>query len=409
MTTSLTLPEKNAWRLRARSLTWAALCTLVVAASGCVSGRDFLDKITPAMFKAEENLPAPADGIVLTNGTISKEASLKPGTPEYRLAGAKRLFQDKKYADAERVFHRLARNGKTSPLVAEEALYYEAESQYWQQNYRDAKGTYTKLLKNYRASGRFHDQATRRMFDIANYWLDDTRQQMRAYDENSWFVMPVSTVSFTKKKPLTDTEGHALQALEEVRLNDIKGPLGEKSLWYIATVKFYRRDFHDADYYYSQLYENYPNSELASKAIKQAIICKRMITGGPSYDGQPVEEARKLIDVAARAYPELSHGKDKFLEQQLVAISTHQADRDFNIAKFYERIGHPGSAYFYYELVRRRYPNSEHADKAVERMREIRDRAQQMPEQPQTMEPQPPGPLQKMLMGTWKSVTSLAP
>ena len=57
-------------------------------------------------------------------------------------------------------------------------------------------------------------------------------------------------------------------------------------------------DYKDADYYYSQLYEHYPNSALAPKAIKQAIICKQLSTGGSCYDCRSVEESRKLIDVA---------------------------------------------------------------------------------------------------------------
>jgi hypothetical protein len=49
-----------------------------------------------------------------------------------------------------------------------------------------------------------------------------------------------------------------------------------------------------------------------------------------------------------------------------------QAEKDFKIAEFYRRTGHAGSAYFYYEIVRRRYPGTPFFDKATERMYELK-------------------------------------
>jgi len=37
----------------------------------------------------------------------------------------------------------------------------------------------------------------------------------------------------------------------------------------------------------------------------------------------------------------------EWISRQLVGINLQQADRDFNIAEYYRRVGHPGSAYFY--------------------------------------------------------------
>jgi TolA-binding protein len=303
---------------------------------------------------------------------------------EAELEGAKRLFQNKEYRKAETAFHKVATTKKGPLNLLDEALYYEAECQRLQNNYRAAEGTFRKYVKEFRVNGQYCEQANRRLFDIANYWLDDTRQEMQAYEEKRegkrWWIMPTSYVHFSKDKPLFDMEGHALQLLEEVGLNDIRGSIrtvdggpsvGERALFFLATVKFFREDYREADYYYSQLYENHPNSPLAPKAIKQAIICKQVMNGGTSYDTRPVEESRKLIDRYQAAYPEWSKDRD-WLSRQLGSIHLQQAERDLKIAEFYRRTGHPGSAYFYYELVRRRYPNTEQASKADERMRDLR-------------------------------------
>jgi hypothetical protein len=60
-----------------------------------------------------------------------------------------------------------------------------------------------------------------------------------------------------------------------------------------------------------------------------------------------------------------------------VSVNLQQADRDFNIAEFYRRSGHPGSAYFYYELVIRRYPKTDYAEKAAALKNAVRDKVVQ--------------------------------
>jgi TolA-binding protein len=321
---------------------------------------------------------APKDSFIMRGLGLEKETTDSRALAD-ELEGAKRLYQQKEYAKAESIFHRLATLRKGPLNIIEEALYYEADCQRLQNNYRDAEGTYLKYLKEFRAQGQFTDPVLRRLFDIANYWLDDTRKLMTAYEEQRegkrWMVTPASYFHFSKDKPFFDAEGHALRVLEEIRLNDIRGPIGEKALFYIATVKFFREDYRDADYYYSQLYEHFPNSQLAPKAIKQAIICKQIMHGGTDYDTRSVEESRKLIDTYQNGYPEWNRDRD-WLTRQLAAIHLQQADRDFKIGEFYRRTGHPGSAYFYFELVRRRYPGTDYARKSEERLAELRRSAE---------------------------------
>lgn len=331
------------------------------------------------IFGKKKELPEASPGLVLRDGELQTEQR-KDGVYGQLEAG-KQLYQQEKFSDAFKVFSSIAKGKKNPAVVVEEALFYKAECEYHEGNYRDAKTNYIKLLHDFRQTGRYQAQAAQRLFDIANYWLDDTRREIQQSEDERWFVRPANYVSFSRNKPFLDVEGHALQALDEVRLNDISGPLGEKSLFFIATVKFHRKDYNNADYYYSQLYENFPNSPLAPKAVKQAILCKQLVVHGAVYDNRSIEEARKLVDTAARAFPEVNKGDEQFLERQLVAISQQQAERDYQVAEFYRRTGHPGSAYFYYELVRRRYPNTKLAEKAVAQMTEIRSNAQERHEE----------------------------
>ena len=66
--------------------------------------------------------------------------------------------------------------------------------------------------------------------------------------------------------------------------------------------------------------------------------------------------------------------------------TAQQADKDWGFAEFYRRTGHPASAYFYYEIVLRRYPGTSYAKKAKEQKdileAELNRRAPQAPPRP---------------------------
>ena len=91
-----------------------------------------------------------------------------------------------------------------------------------------------------------------------------------------------------------------------------------------------------------------------------------MSTGGADYDGRKVAEARKLVDAALGNYPELANDRSRTSWSGSSAASTcSRPRRTYKMAEFYKRTGHPGSAYFYYEIVRRRYPNTKFAELAA--------------------------------------------
>jgi len=352
-----------------RLLLLAVLCAFTGSLTGCVWEWDQFN-----IFQTPKPPPGPAESLVLQGDHLEPETGSVEGTAKGDLAGAHEFFRRGEYAKAEKVYHKIAENTKNTDIIAEEARYYEAECLRLQNRFPKAADTYNKMLITF-PSGAHREQAIKRMYDIANYWLHDTDEEMKAKKEKQegkrWFVMPASFVHFEKTKPLLDEEGRAIEILDNVKINDMTGPLADKALWLAGTVKFFREDYVDADHYFSQLVEMHPNSPLTPQALELAIISKHMSTGGPDYDGRKTAEARKMVHQALAKYPELANEKKDFLERQLVGINMQQAEKDFRIAEFYRRTNHPGSAYFYYEIVRRRYPGTPLADKAAERMKEL--------------------------------------
>jgi tetratricopeptide (TPR) repeat protein len=225
------------------------------------------------------------------------------GAPE--LQAAQDLFRRGDYARAQKLFHKVADNKKNAPTVAEEARYYEAECLRLQQEYPKAADTYNQLLNEFNM-GTHREQAMERQFEIANYWLEDTRAEIRREKEKTagqrWLVLPASFVHVEKTKPLFDEEGRALEKLEQVVINDLNGSRADEALFLMGSVKFYREDYKEADRYFSQLVDFHPRSKFAPQAMEYAIISKHLSTGGADYDARKVAEARKYVDAALRNY-----------------------------------------------------------------------------------------------------------
>jgi outer membrane protein assembly factor BamD (BamD/ComL family) len=364
-----------------RALLYTMLGSLLALVSGC--SWDAWETITSPedwhVFAPPDPPPPPADSLILRGDKLEAEKQPtveKEAKAAAQLAGAHELYRNGKYADAERVFHKVAEHKKTPPAIAEEARYYEAECLRQQKSYPKAADTYNRMLNDF-PSGAFREQAIHHMFEIADVWLEDTRKEMAQNREKRegkrWFIWP-DWFHFEKEKPFLDEEGRAVEKLEQVRYNDMTGPLADRALFLEGSVKLFRGDYKDADHCYSQLVEMHRNSPLAPQALELAIYSKQLATGGPDYDGRKLVEARQLIDVALRNYPDLVRDKSDFMNRQLASISFQQAAKDFNVAEFYRRTGHPCSAYFCYEIVRRRYPGTKYFDMATQRMNELRSK-----------------------------------
>jgi outer membrane protein assembly factor BamD (BamD/ComL family) len=238
------------------------------------------------------------------------------------------------------------------------------------------------------------------MFDIAYYWLEDTRNEMKEDKEvkegKRSFLVP-DYVHFERSKPVLGEQDRAIEALQHVQLNDPNGPLADKAMYLCGQVHMYMQDYRSAVQDFKEITDHHPNSPLAPVATQFGILCLHLSTGGPDYDGKNSAEARKLIQTAFDNYPELAEDKTKreFLIRQLENITNQQAEKDYLQAEFYRRTGHPGSAYFYYGLIVRTYPTTSFAKLAKEKMVELKaqadkDNATPLPGKPPQTEGPPP-------------------
>ena len=304
---------------------------------------------------------------------------------EAKMAKAEQHFAAKEYGDAKSIFGDLAENKQNPVLLAEKARFLEAECLREQNKLPDAVATYNRLLQDHPA-GPHREQSCTRMYEIAYGWLEtDTLADIEAEQAGTkapWWqrgskLMPNA---FDKTRPMFDTEGEAVKALENVHTHDLMGPNADKALFWSGYIHFIRGRFEDADHYFSQLVEMHKDSKLRPVALEMAIQAKNNSTGGAVYDSQKASEALQLVHHAEATEPGYGSEEKKaaWLTRQKLAVRMQLAEKDYKTAEYYERINHPGSAYFYYELVCRRYPGTKFSDLAKDRLGKLDGVRQQL-------------------------------
>jgi outer membrane protein assembly factor BamD (BamD/ComL family) len=289
---------------------------------------------------------------------------------ETKLEEARELFKAGQYEPAMERFRALADNKGNSAILAEEARFMQAECRYLQYQYPKACDTYHKVLLDF-PNGTYRRVCCERMFTICDFWLDDFRDELqkRSGEQGVLRWHPKWPEWNDPRKPKVDQEGRAVEALQRVHMHDVKGPTADKALFWCGYVNFIRGNFNEADHFFSQLVDMHAESPLRPQAMALAILSKNNATGGAVYDGRKCAEALQLIHIAEATVPEVANDSEMTakLMRAKFAIRSQQAEKDFLMADYYERTGHPGSAVFYYELVRRRYAGTKYADLATER------------------------------------------
>lgn len=234
------------------------------------------------------------------------------------LSQAYQMMSQGQVAEAARHFERLADTLSHTQPAANEARYLQAECLRLQSHYPAAAAAYVRLLNDF-PCGNFRKEAIARVYDIANFWLDDTRQeiQQRHRHDGQQVVIWPHLLHWDRSKPLWNQEDEALGLLEAVVYHDPVGSRADKALFLLASVRLFREDYADADRCYSRLVEHYPHSPLAPLAIVRAIVCKRRSLETCVRPAALRNQFGKQIETALRKFPTLDEEDVEFLHLQL--------------------------------------------------------------------------------------------
>src|SRR5579864_9125161 len=193
--------------------------------------------------------PKPSDpnappALVLGPGgwNVTKVAPNPEADAEFR--AAEKLFQQGNLPEAEKEFAKIAKKRKSTPW-GEKAQYYLAETQYQRGKYVAAHDSYEALVTTYPGT-KYLEKLVAREYAIAQAWLAIYDPKAKPEQKMNWYDR------FNGRRPVLDTNGNALSALEHVRHHDPSGPLADDAVLRIADHHYASGDYESASVYYDQ-------------------------------------------------------------------------------------------------------------------------------------------------------------
>ena len=127
-----------------------------------------------------------------------------------------------------------------------------------------------------------------------------------------------------------------------------------------------KKSYMEAADTYNLLIAEYPSSVYIRQARMRAARAYMNMFEGVSKDPVPLIEARERLLEYRQLYQGDSQSSE--IEAMLAKIDELQAERDYQIGRFYERTGKKHAGRFYYEQVIERWPRSKWANKAQNKL-----------------------------------------
>jgi len=328
-------------------------------------GRPIRAKVAKVVKKEKQSKDALLEDVKVVESVTKFKEQFGLGPDQQRAeqiyAEGEALYRAQKFAAATKKFKDAAGRWPDSRLQ-QDAMFYLAESEFYNKQYPEAVNAYDELLEKYPNSPHL-DDVVRRQFDIARYWEDHHQWQPH------WATTPNV---LDETRPLFDTLGHALRTYDNIRLNDPTGPLADDAIMASANSFFLRGRYSDADYQYGLLRSEYPNSEHQFEAHILGLQCKLRKYQGPDYDNTPLLEAKKLVKQLKVQFAGQLNSEERARQSEIQAQLNRQlAERDWKMAQYFDDGEHYGSAKFYYAQLVRDYPNTPLAEQARGRYLEL--------------------------------------
>lgn len=278
-------------------------------------------------------------------------------------ADGKNLYTQKKYMEAAKKFATAADRWPDTPLE-EDALFLQAESYFFADEYVKAHDTFEVLFKKF-SNTRHLETAVSREFAIGRYW-----EQMQD-SKPLWVIQP----NFTDKgRPWFDTFGYAMRAYQNVRMYDPTGPLADHSLMAMGAAYFRNQEFEEAAMEFDQLRKDYPNSDHQMLAHVLGMQSKMRVYQGTLYDKTALKEAHEIADSALTQFgPKLGSEQSRMIKARSQIIE-EEANRLYEVAQYYEKNRYYGSARFYYKNLIDEYPRTEKSEMAKQRLVAIQEK-----------------------------------
>lgn len=273
-------------------------------------------------------------------------------TPQKQFDWAMTFFESEDYKKAIAEFEKLIKHYPLSKLASEAQFYLGLCYENMEEYYR-AFESYQLVIDKYPFTERV-DEVVEREYRIANLFYTGQKAKMLGMA-----ILPA--------KP------KAIEIFSKVVENAPYGKYADVAQYKLAQCYMDMRDYINAALAFKEIIENYPKSPLIDDAKYQIAICAASSTTGPEYNEEDTDKAIKEFKDFVNRYPDSNMEKEarNFIER----LENQKAQNIFNVARFYEKRGNFDSAIIYYEEILDKYPESNLAPEALERLQVIRKQA----------------------------------
>jgi outer membrane protein assembly factor BamD (BamD/ComL family) len=284
-------------------------------------------------------------------------------TAKYREAvGASGDARQETFLEAAKRFDDAAERWPDSALE-QDAMYMAAESYYFANYFTKSEERFAELLKRY-PHCKYMDMAEARRFSIAHYWLGLNDKKPRSF----WQLNLTD-----EERPVRDTFGHAVRVLDSIRIDDPTGKLADDATLAAGNAYFASNKYEDADHFYADLRKTFPSSEHQFRAHFLGLKAKLESYQGSDYSADALNEAEKLIKQIHKQFPNEADQERQYLSRAYAKVRYQKAEREWKMARYYDRRGEYRAARFHYDILVNQYTQTPFADRARERIAAVAD------------------------------------
>lgn len=270
-------------------------------------------------------------------------------TPQKQFDWAINFFEAEDYKKAIGEFEKLIKHYPLSKL-ASESQFYVALGYENMGEYSRAFESYQLVIEKYPYTERV-DEIIEREYRIANLFYSGQKDKILGMA-----ILPA--------------KGKAIEIFSRVVENAPYGKYADIAQYKLGQCYMDVKDYINAALAFKEIIENYPKSPLADDAKYKIAMCAAASTSGPEYNEEDTDKAIKEFRDFVKRYPDSNMEKEA--RQFISKLENQKAQNSFDIAQFYERQGNINSAIIYYEEILDKFPESEWASRALEKLQIIR-------------------------------------
>lgn len=273
-------------------------------------------------------------------------------SPDEQFTYALDLYNNKKLELAIREFNNLLRSYPKAKEAAE-AQYYLGRAYEDIGKLYNAYQNYQKVIDKYPFSERLNE-IVEREYAVAEKFLDS-------------FLSRKANVIWQE---IAGREYAPVEILRSVVSNDPYGQYAPISQYKIGVFLRKIGQLDAAILEFQKVIDDYSQSEWAEAARYQIALSQADMSLKSDYDQETTKDAIKEFEEFIETHPDLDLADDA--EEQITRLQDKEIESTFHAAEFYERQKQFKSAIIYYQYVVDKFPRSSWAEKAVEKLDELR-------------------------------------